>query len=112
MRHPDTPEGGLAPSTAPLQPEGLVHLCFPLKGRRKGGGNSENILEMGGDGDFSPQNILEGIGWEVGTSYSRQEAWWTGLSECLAHRDHLAAWHRPRPGQPAWRPMEPAPTRA
>lgn len=61
-----------------------------------------------GDGDFSPQNILEGIGWEVGTSYSRQEAWRTGLSECLAQGPHgrLAQTPSVRLGQPEWRPME------
>lgn len=56
-----------------------------------------------GDGDFSPQNILEGIGWEVGTSYSRQEAWRTGLSECLVQTPSGAARVAPNGGDPPLR---------
>lgn len=56
------------------------------------GGGIQRTFWRWGVGDFSPQNILEGIGWEVGTSYSQQGGLADGALE--------SAWHTPRPGQP------------
>lgn len=67
-----------------------------------------------GEGDFSPQYILEGIGWDVqNLCILKQEAWragfperWGGATGCRRHSDRMAPRGTGSSRAQEWRPVE------